>query len=62
MKITTSYIHPPVPSTSHDWMAYLDGDDGEGVYGLTGYGPTECEALRALAEAMAEFILERVPA
>jgi len=58
--IRTEYIAPPVPSTSHDWMAYvIDQEDGTGTgQQSTGYGPTECEALRALCEQLAVLWLE----
>lgn len=50
MKVVTEYIYPPIPIRSHDWMAhYPDLCDGESS-GPTGYGETEVDALRDLAE------------
>lgn len=51
-KVITEYIRPPVPSTKYDWMAYIEGEEEN----LTGYGPTEAEALRNLAEQLADEI------
>ena len=48
-QIVTEYIRPPVPTTRWDWMAHIKGDEE----GPTGYGPTEAEALRDLAEQLA---------
>lgn len=58
--IKTEYIRPPVPTTQFDWMAYVAGEeDGEGAgQQSTGYGATECEALRDLAERLAVLWLE----
>jgi hypothetical protein len=60
MKITTTYIRPPIPTTQFDWMAYVDDGDGEGM--PTAYGPTECEALRELAQTLADMVYEKVTA
>lgn len=59
MNIITTYIRPPVNTTAFDWMAYSDDGEGDGLFGLTGYGATECEALRSLAEQMALALLEK---
>jgi hypothetical protein len=58
--IRTEYVRPPVPTTMYDWVAYVEGEeDGEGNgQKSTGYGPTECEALRDLCEQLAVLWLE----
>ena len=53
--IVTEYVRPPVPTTDYDWMAYIDGDEGDGP---TGRGPTEVEALRDLCEQLAIQVME----
>ena len=55
MKVTTEYIRPPVPSTQYDWMACVEGEEDSLPIGR---GPTEAEALRDLAEQLAD----RLPA
>ena len=52
MNIVTTRILPPIASSQWDWMAHIEGDEE----GPTGYGPTEAEALRALAEKLAELV------
>jgi hypothetical protein len=52
MKIVTEHIFPPIPLRTHDWMAYVEGDEE----GLTGRGPTEAEALRDLASQQADLM------
>jgi hypothetical protein len=47
-RIVTEYIRPPIPTCSHDWMAHIEDDED----GPTGYGPSEAEALRNLAELL----------
>jgi hypothetical protein len=58
--IKTEYIAPPVPTKAYDWVAYVDDqEDGTGTgQATTAYGPTECEALRALCEQLALLYLE----
>ena len=45
MKIVTHYICPPIPTRSHDWVAFEDGKEEDGTYG---YGETEEEAIEDL--------------
>ena len=45
IKIKTVHVRPPVPSRDHDWLAYRDGCEEEGVYG---YGATEDAAIADL--------------
>ena len=45
MTIKTEFIHPPICYKTHDWVAYIDGDEESGQYG---YGPTEAEAIADL--------------
>ena len=40
-KLVTSHIYPPIPDRSHDWCAYVEGDEEASKYG---YGATEEEA------------------
>lgn len=58
MNIRTERICPPVPSNQYDWTAWVDGEEEQ----FTGYGPTEAEALRNLAEQLAEAAFARLPA
>lgn len=46
MKIKTSFIYPPIPIRTHDWVAWYDnlGEDGSPY----GYGRTEEEAIKDL--------------
>lgn len=55
MTVETEFIRPPVPSTQYDWMAYVKGEEDSLPIGR---GPTEAEALRDLAEQLAD----RLPA
>lgn len=50
-KIVTRYIRPPIPTTRFDWMAHVEGEDEDGP---TGYGSTEADAVRELAEQLAD--------
>lgn len=49
--IHTDYVHPPIPTRVHDWCAWVDGTEEDGNYG---WGRTEAEALRELAEILEE--------
>lgn len=49
IRITTEYRPKPVPSAAFDWIATLEGTDGE-VYGT---GRTELDALDSLLIEMA---------
>lgn len=49
--IKTEFIYPPIPDRRSDWMAWIDGMEESGVYGL---GPTELEAINRLREEMEE--------
>lgn len=42
MKLSTSYIYPPIPPREFDWSAMFDCDDGDS--GRVGFGRTEQEA------------------
>lgn len=44
-RIRTSYVFPPIPDRSHDWQAWIDGDEESGPYG---HGRTEQEAIEDL--------------
>jgi hypothetical protein len=44
MQIVTSHVSPPIGIRGYDWTASFDGDSE----GLTGYGPTEEEAIESL--------------
>ena len=46
MSIRTENIHPPIPTRSHDWQAWYDGQEE----GPSGYGETEQEAVDDLRE------------
>jgi hypothetical protein len=46
-KIVTQHEFPPIPSRSHDWSAYRDGTEPDG---LVGWGPTEKAAVLDLFE------------
>lgn len=50
-KLITSHIYPPIPDRSHDWCAYVEGDEEAGKYG---YGATEEEAVADFIETWAE--------
>ena len=45
MKIITSFLYPPIPVRSFDWLAYYDGREEAGEYG---YGETEEAAIKDL--------------
>lgn len=49
--IITECIFPPVPSRKYDWAAYLEGTEESGK---CGFGETEMEAIRGLAELLEE--------
>lgn len=49
--IVTENTHPPIPVRTHDWHAWVDGTEEDGDYG---WGPTEEDALRDLADRLEE--------
>ena len=51
-KIITSFIHPPIPIRSHDWIARLNGDCYDEESGPYGNGATEAEAIASLREQL----------
>ena len=53
MKIITEWIKPPVHSNKYDWVAYIEDQEESGI---KGYGPTELEAVRDLAEQLADLV------
>ena len=53
MKIITEWTKPPVHSNKYDWVAYVE--DQEEIW-IKGYGPTELEAVRDLAEQLADLV------
>ena len=52
-EIVTSYVYPPIPIRSHDWCAYLDGDEGE-PDAAHGWGATRDEAVAQLLVLVAD--------
>jgi len=46
--IVTDFLHPPIPSRSFDWVAFIDGQEDDAV----GYGKTEREAVNELLELL----------
>ena len=42
MKLVTSHVYPPIPDRSHDWCAYVDGEEERQE---EGWGKTEGEAI-----------------
>lgn len=55
MKIRTECIMPPIQMRDLDWLALIDGQEEDGPYGR---GPTEVDALRDLAEQLAQRVAE----
>ncbi len=53
-KVITQHVFPPVPDRSHDWMAYVDGEDD----GFTGWGPNEADAIADLKSQIEEDFSE----
>lgn len=53
MKITTSYIRPPVPTNRFDWQAIYDDYEDSFV----GYGATEQAAINDLQTRYAEYAM-----
>lgn len=49
MKIITQHIFPPIPIRTHDWMALLEDNDGDGPQG---WGKTEEEAISDLKQQL----------
>lgn len=45
--IRTNYDFPPIPTRSHDWSAWIDGNEESGQIG---HGATEAEAIADLRE------------
>lgn len=58
-KIVASPTHSPLPSRSHDWCAYFEGEEEAGGYG---YGATEEEAIADFVENVAENSLDELVA
>lgn len=52
-KIVTSFVYPPIPIRSNDWVAYYDGDDGEDG-APRGWGETEQAAIDDLLACFPE--------
>lgn len=48
--ITCEFVCPPIPNRSHDWLAYVDGEDE----GPQGWGKTKEEAIENLKEQINE--------
>jgi hypothetical protein len=59
MKVVTSFLYPPIPVRHFDWAAYIEGDEDGTGSGTTGRGETEVDALRDLAEKLAETLEHR---
>jgi hypothetical protein len=61
VKVATEFIYPPIPIRTHDWTAYYpdlyDGAPDAGTQ-LVGYGETEADALRDLAEQAGEAFID----
>lgn len=55
MKITTNFVHPPIPPREYDWSAMFDCDDGDS--GRIGYGRDEQEAALDLIDAHYEALV-----
>ena len=51
-KILTKYDPPPIPGNDHDWTAWVDGYEEDG---LAGWGKTEQEAIDDLMELLDIF-------
>jgi L-alanine-DL-glutamate epimerase-like enolase superfamily enzyme len=56
-KIITTFVCPPIPVRSMDWIAYYDGEAEEGHYG---YGETEAAAILDFIENHQEDEDERL--
>lgn len=54
MNVKTERVDPPIPTTMFDWVAFIEGEEEGGM--PTGHGPTEAEALRDLAERLAQLL------
>lgn len=55
MKLSTSYIYPPIPPREFDWSAMFDCDDGDS--GRVGFGRTEQEACLDLLASQYEGLV-----
>lgn len=45
-KIITTFVHPPIPDRSHDWVAHYEGDCEDYEHqDPVGHGATEQEAI-----------------
>jgi hypothetical protein len=53
MKVTTSFVFPPIPIRKFDWCA-IDDDTYDGPGSPIGSGETEQEAIGDLMEQIAE--------
>lgn len=53
MTVITEYVRPPVPTTQYDWAAMVEGEEDSMPIGR---GPTEAQALRDLAEQLADLV------
>ena len=51
MKIVIHCIAPPIPTRKFDYIAYLDGDEGE-EDAIHGYGASAGEAVSDLLECL----------
>lgn len=49
--IITRFINPSIGTRTHDWVAYRDGDEEEG---LQGFGATEAAAKQELLDLECE--------
>ncbi len=46
-KILTDYVYPPIPIRWMDWVAYFDGQDGDGPHA---FGASKEEAIQNLID------------
>ena len=53
-RIKTQFINPPIPIRSHDYVAWVDGNEE----GPIGYGETEQEAIDCLSEQLDEELAD----
>jgi len=51
VNIKTAFVYPPIPLRTHDWCAWVDGEEEDGFYG---WGETEQEAIDNLWEHLEE--------
>jgi len=54
LKVIVKQTNSPLPVRTHDWVAYIDGQEEDGPYG---YGSTDDDAKRDLSDLSEQVLI-----